>query len=95
MGKKVKRKPVETLGVINKLLARSVEQRAIAADSLEFTQQHLAELCLEQKPSKKLVKAAEKALETAKAALAYYERNTKELQKRQASAMKAIAKAQA
>ena len=92
--KRVKRKATESLGVITKLLARTVEQRAAAQDTVEYAQQHLVEACLAEKPDKALIKKLEASLEVARKALAYYEDNAKALHKKQASAMKAIEKAQ-
>ena len=92
--KKTKRTATESVGVINKLLARSVEQRAIAADVVEFERANLVELALALNPSKKVVAAAEKALATASQTLAYYERNTRELQAKLARAVKQVEKAQ-
>lgn len=85
-----KRGALESIGVINKLLARSVEQRAIAADIVEFERANLVELSLAQNPSKSLVKRAEEALETASKTLAYFDENSRTLQKKLASAMKSI-----
>jgi hypothetical protein len=92
--KRVKRKATESLGVITKLLARSIEQRAAAVDAVDFTQEQIAIVARAEKPSKSVVKKLNAALVVANSALAYYEANVKELQKRQASAMKAIEKAQ-
>jgi hypothetical protein len=92
--KRVKRKATESLGVITKLLARSIEQRAAAIDAVDFTQEQIAIVARAEKPSKSVVKKLNAALVVANSALAYYEANVKELQKRQASAMKAIEKAQ-
>jgi Flp pilus assembly protein TadD len=93
--KQTKRTATESVGVINKLLARSVEQRAIAADVVEFERANLLELALALNPSKKVVAAAENALATASQTFAYYERNTRELQAKLASAIKQVEKAQA
>jgi hypothetical protein len=97
MGEKVKRAKrtaTESRGVIKKLLARSIEQRAAAMDAVDFTQEQIAIVARAEKPSKSVVKKLNAALDVANKALAYYEANVKELQKRQASAMKAIEKAQ-
>lgn len=93
--KQTKRTSTESVGVINKLLARSVEQRAIAADVVEFERANLVELALAINPSKKVVAAAENALAVAAKTLAYYESNTRELQAKLASAIKQVEKAQA
>jgi multidrug resistance efflux pump len=53
------------------------------------------ELALALNPSKKVVAAAENALATASQTFAYYERNTRELQAKLASAIKQVEKAQA
>jgi len=89
--KQTKRTATESIGVINKLLARSIEQRALAADVVEFERATLVELAIESKPNKKLVAA----LATATATLAYFEENTRTLQAKLASAMKSVAKATA
>ncbi len=93
--KQTKRTATESIGVINKLLARSIEQRALAADVVEFERATLVELAIESKPNKKLVAKSEAALATATATLAYFEENTSALQAKLASAMKSVAKATA
>lgn len=93
--KQTKRTATESIGVINKLLARSIEQRALAADVVEFERATLVELAIESKPNKKLVAKSESALATATATLAYFEENTRTLQAKLASAMRSVAKATA
>jgi hypothetical protein len=93
--KRVKRKATESLGVITKLLARSIEQRAAAVDVVDFTQWQITVAEAADKPSKSVVKKLNDSLAVARGVLAYYEANVMELQKTQANALKAIEKAQA